>query len=187
VVQVQHYPTRNIDMYWRVKLETKERNYSEQEYGVQQLEEYRNFRVRYNISIRPESRFEFKTRIEYVNYKEEYSEAEHGFLLTQVINYRPSKLPLRLSTHFAIFNTDTYNARLYSWEPDVLYAFSVPAYYSQGTRVALLLKYDAFNNFSIWLRFANTFYYDKDVIGSGLSEVQGNNKSEVKFQIRYTF
>jgi hypothetical protein len=187
VLQVQYYPARNVDMYWRIKFETKEKNYSDQEYGVQQLEEYYNFRVRYNIGIRPESRIEFKTRIEYVMYKQEFSEAEHGFLLTQVINYRPFKIPLRLATHFALFNTDTYNARLYSWEPDVLYAFSVPAYYSQGARVALLLKYDIIDNFSVWLRYANTFFYDKDVIGSGLSEVQGNNKSEVKFQLRYTF
>jgi hypothetical protein len=187
MVQVQHYPTRTIEMYWRFKFEQKEKNYSNQEYGVQQLENYNNVRVRYNIAIRPNSQIEFKTRLEYSLYKLEHGEPEQGFMIAQDVNYKPSDIPLRLAVHFALFNTDTYNARIYSWEPDVLYAFSIPAYYSQGTRLALLINYAFPNNLSIWLRFSDTFFYDKDVISSGLNEIDGKHKSEIKLQLRYKF
>ena len=43
------------------------------------------------------------------------------------------KEQLRLSARYAIFNTDSYDTRIYAYEKDVLYAFSVPALYATGS------------------------------------------------------
>jgi len=89
-----------------------------------------------------------------------------------------------MNLRFAVFDTDTYNARIYAYESDMLYNFSIPAYYSQGTRFYLNLKYSVTKYLDFWIRYSQSYYSDLDVISSGLSEIQGNTKSEIKAQIR---
>lgn len=92
-----------------------------------------------------------------------------------------------MSSRFALFDTDTYEERLYAYESDVLYAFSIPSYYYKGSRFYLMGKYSIGRRIDIWLRYAITHYANKQVIGSGLDEIQGNNKSEIKVQLRFRF
>src|SRR5690606_33466898 len=42
---------------------------------------------------------------------------------------------LRLSSRIGIFDCDDYDNRQYAYEKDLLYAFSIPAFYNKGTRV----------------------------------------------------
>ena len=39
----------------------------------------------------------------------------------------------------------------------------------------------------VWLRYGLTYYENVDVISSGLEEITGNTKSDVKFQVRFKF
>ncbi|PLX06078.1 MAG: hypothetical protein C0596_16445 [Marinilabiliales bacterium] len=50
LVQVSHYPKRNLDMYVRFKYETKEKNNSDIEYGVRPLDSYVSAKFRYQIN-----------------------------------------------------------------------------------------------------------------------------------------
>ncbi len=88
---------------------------------------------------------------------------------------------------YAIFDTNSWDERLYAYENDVLYAFSIPAYYDKGNRYYFMLKWDAADWLDCRLRFAQTVFFDKEVIGSGTDEIEGNHKSEVKVQLRMKF
>jgi hypothetical protein len=81
------------------------------------------------------------------------------------------------------FETDGYNSRLYAYENDVLYSYSIPVFFDKGYRYYLTLNYDLTNKVSIWL--GARIYRDKNLIGSGLDEITGNKKTEPKFQVRY--
>jgi hypothetical protein len=108
-----------------------------------------------------------------------------GYLLSQSLRATiPTfgKYPLTATFCFAIFDTDDYNARIYSYESDMLYAFSIPAFYDRGTHVYLLLRYAIGKYFDFRVKYSATRYTDKTVIGSGLSEIQGNRHSEWKAQ-----
>ena len=94
---------------------------------------------------------------------------------------------LRLSARYALFDTDDYDTRQYVFEQDVLYAFSVPALYGRGTRAYLLAQIQATRHLTLWLRYADTHYRHQNTIGSGLDEIQGNARNEVKAQMRYRF
>ena len=69
----------------------------------------------------------------------------------------------------------------------MLYAFSIPAYNNRGTRTYLTVKYRLMSGIDLWLRYGLTYYDNVDVISSGLEEIQGNHKQEVKAQIRFKF
>jgi hypothetical protein len=85
------------------------------------------------------------------------------------------------------FETDGYNSRLYAYENDVLYSFSIPVFYDKGYRYYVNLNYDINKKLSIWLKWAQTVYKGKILIGSGLDEIEGNRKTEIKLQAMYKF
>lgn len=185
-LQADYAPTRNVSMYFRFKNETKEKNLSDDTPSPVDLENYALLKARYHISYQLSKTLEMKNRIEYARYTEDAGVEEEGFMFYQDVIYKPKKVPLSLSFRYAIYNT-SYNTRMYAYENDILYAFSIPAYYDKGTRTYLTLKYTIAKGVDIWLRYGQFYYADKDVIGSGLTEIQGKTKSEVKAQVRIKF
>lgn len=115
------------------------------------------------------------------------STSEVGFALTQDVSYRPSRLPMQLSARFAIFDTPSWNSRIYSYESDMLYAFSVPAYYSRGTRMFVLLRYSPLRWADVYVRYAQTYFSQVEELGAGADLVQGNTRSELKLMLRLRF
>jgi hypothetical protein len=107
--------------------------------------------------------------------------------LYQDVGCSPFRIPLSLTFRYAIYQTASYNTRIYTYESDVLNAFSVPALYDKGTRIYAMLQYEFSPNLECWLRYAQTYYADKTEIGSGMDQIAGNTKSEVKFQVRWKF
>ena len=95
--------------------------------------------------------------------------------------------PYTASMRLQYFETNGYNSRLYAYENDVLYSFSIPVFYDKGYRYYLNINYDINSKLSVWIKWAQTIYKDKNLIGSGLDEIKGSFKSEIKLQAMYKF
>jgi len=178
---------RNINMYFRYKHELKPQNLDCENQTIEAVGTTIISKFRYHISYEVAKNISLRNRIEYMIFDEENKSRELGYLLFQDIRYQFSKTPLSLVFRYAIFDTESWNSRIYTYENDVLYAFSVPAFYSKGTRTYLLLKYSPYNKISFWLRLSRTYYSDKETIGSGLDEIDGNTKTELKMMCRIKF
>lgn len=105
-----------------------------------------------------------------------------GFLFTQDLNLTIEKWKGGGKLRFAIFNTDSYEEKIGSYEQDLLYTFTVNNYYGRGVRYYLILFYQyRFVNFQV--KFSQTYWDGKNAIGSGNTLIKGNTKSELKAQI----
>ena len=89
---------------------------------------------------------------------------------------------LAVHARIAYFDTDRYDERLYAYENDLYYAFTVGSYYYKGIRGYLMLRYK-YKWVSLWLRLARTHYIDREKIGSGLNQIDAPHKTEIKAQI----
>ncbi|GAB3228238.1 helix-hairpin-helix domain-containing protein [Hymenobacter seoulensis] len=127
-----------------------------------------------------------RTRLQGTEYREDEGPARHGYVLAQDITLHPARR-LRLSARYALFDTDDYDTRQYVFEQDVLYAFSIPVLSGQGTRTYVLAQVDINRHLTLWLRYADTHYRHQNTVGSGLDEIQGARRSEIKSQLRYRF
>ncbi|RSK40872.1 ComEA family DNA-binding protein [Hymenobacter perfusus] len=127
-----------------------------------------------------------RTRVQGTAYREDVGPARHGYVLAQDVTVQPLRR-LRLSARYALFDTDDYDTRQYVFEQDVLYAFSVPVLYGQGTRAYVLAQVEVNRHLTLWLRYADTHYRHQRTVGSGLEEIQGARRSDVKAQLRYRF
>lgn len=109
-----------------------------------------------------------------------------GILMYQDLAFSFRRPQLSLHLRLAYFDTDSYDERLYAYENDVYYAFTIGSYYYQGIKAYLMLRYKI-QRFSIWLRIARTRYLDRQEISSGLTEIDKPHKTEVKVQGMYRF
>lgn len=180
--QLDYNPTRTLSMYLKLKNEEKQVNKSS-DTGIDEINSQKTFKIRYHVNYRINENLSLKNRVETSTFKErDYS--SYGYLIYQDIFYDFKKIPLSLNIRYAIFDTDSYDSRIYAYESDILYAFSIPAYYSKGTRMYLNLKYTLADFMDIWVKYSQTYYSDKDEISSGLTQINGNTKSEIKVQLR---
>jgi hypothetical protein len=93
--------------------------------------------------------------------------------------------PLALNLRFQYFETGDYNSRLYAFENDVLYSFSIPPFYDKGIRSYVNVNYDVSKKLTIWVRLARTMYASRTTVGSGNDEITGNHRTDYKFQLMY--
>jgi hypothetical protein len=121
------------------------------------------------------------------NDKNNRAKAEKGFLSFFDLLYKPLLSPYVAVLRLQYFEADSYDSRLYAYENDVLYSYSIPAFNDRGFRYYLTFNYDINNRISFWLRWAQTIYRDKTTVGAGPDKITGNNKSEIKLQARWFF
>ena len=187
LTQMNYTPSKKINMYVQMRQRDKFKNTMEDVDDIDFVVATKQFNYRYNVSYSISPSIILRNRVDFVTYQIGENNREKGYLIYQDVIYKALSSPVSFSFRYALFDTDTYNSRIYTYENDVLYAFSIPAYYYRGSRTYLTLGYNGKKNIDVWIRYAQTFYNNRDVIGSGLEEIQGNTRSEVKAQIRFKF
>jgi hypothetical protein len=178
-------PNKKLNLYAAFHEKHKARNEPESAFPVPRVLGTIRRTAMINFEYEVPLSFSVRTRLQGGNFRFEGKSGSSGFTIVQDISYRISKL--ELSTRIAFFNTDDYDSRQYVYEKDMLYAFSLPAYYDQGTRHYLMLRYPLSKKMKLWFRWSQTRYAKMDKISSGLNQIQGKNRSELKAQVIYQF
>ncbi len=106
------------------------------------------------------------------------SSTEFGYMISQSLSYRRTK-SLTADAYLAWFNADTYNARLYSYERNLLSTFYMPSFYGKGIRLALSAKYQLLPGLALSVKLGHTRYFNRDTIGSGTELIDGNRRTDL--------
>ena len=121
-------------------------------------------------------------RLELHNVK--VSEWKRGYLFFVDFILQSPEKPYSISTRFALFNTDNFDTRIYAYERDVYFSYSIRPYFYQGQKIYLNLKWRMKRFFTFSFRFSHVSYPYLQSIGSGNDEINRNNRSEITFQLR---
>ena len=185
--QINYTPTKKIDMYFRFRHRTKFENSTIDNF-YDYLVPYIQYNYRYNLSVQLTPDIKLKSRIEYTHVDKAQQPDEDGAVFAQDIIYKKMKFPLTFTVRYALFDTRGYDSRVYVYENDVLYGYSVPALYQKGQRVYFIINWDVTRKFEIWVRLAQTLYDNQVVQSEGsLNQINGNTKTELKLQARLKF
>jgi len=183
--QINYQLTRNSILTFKLHVENKAKDYV-----VGQLIKTANYEktsYRLNYDYHPIENISCRNRLEWLVIDQPYASSKKGFVIFQDINYAFRRIPIKASVHYAIFDTDDWESRIYAYEQDILYGFSIPAYYMKGRRSCLTLKYAMTPKCSLWLRAAQTTYENLSTIGSGDAEIKGSTKTDFKIQLQFKF
>ena len=82
----------------------------------------------------------------------------YGVSLLQDIEYKIPTVPIVLQLRMQAFDARQWNNRIYIYENDVLYAYSIPFVYGLGARFWLNARYKINDTFSLYLRASETIY-----------------------------
>lgn len=186
-VQLNHKINRKADTYLRFRTKTKMTNNNNPWNSIDYISEYTKTSTRFHINYLVSPTFEFRDRIELILYDEGLNIDNQGFMIYHDVVYKPITKPFEITFRYAIFDSDSYDSRIYAYENDVLYAFSIPAFSDKGSRIYLLFRLKATESINLWLRFAQTWYANRETIGSGSETINGNKKTDIKIQMQWNF
>lgn len=184
MIQPTYKPSRSLEIYARFREQLRQKNSRETDGTITPIEDVlqRNYRINFNYKVSDAVRL--KSRIEYVTVDRPSVGQEDGIIFTQDILFKPKSFPLDVSLRYALFDTDSYDTRIYTYENNALYVFSVPAYFYRGSRAYVLVRYTFLRRFDLWVRYAQNIYINRTVQGSGAEEILGNTRSELTVQLR---
>jgi hypothetical protein len=184
--QLTYTPSKTFEAYFRYRERSKPENELGNENPVDVLCKVvqRNYRI--NLRYKNSMNASFSSRVEWVTYFKEGSNTEHGFMISQEAEVKINR-KISAGATYVLFDTDSYNSRIYAFEADVPYSYYIPFYYYRGNRYVLNLHYNITRGIDFWLRYSQTRYSNLSVIGSGLDEIDGSTKSEIKLQLRFSF
>ncbi|HRD51157.1 MAG TPA: hypothetical protein PKY96_00770 [Flavobacteriales bacterium] len=187
LAQVNWRPSRKVELYARVRHQDRARNTSADVRGIDPLVRVEQTNYRVNVSAKVSNSITLRTRVETIDFQRGSAPLQHGFLLYQDVVHRPLSSPLELTARFAVFESDGYDARLYAFENDLIGVFAIPAYYGRGIRWYGMARLTPLRRVDVWLRYGAWIYRDQTSISSGLQEITGNVRSDLKAQVRWLF
>lgn len=162
------------------RTETDEENSSNEEV-IRKLTTEKLYQYRIQFDYRILKNLRFRTRLELRNFEKE-NVSSNGFMMYQDLYWDVNE-KLNFKTRFALFNTESYDSRIYAYENDMRYQFTVPAYSDEGSRFYVLVNYKPAPRVTLSLRYAQTYWVDERTIGTGTDSYTGNTRSEIKSQL----
>lgn len=177
-----YQPVRNMLLYAQARRESKMRNASSGITYDQVLGVKDNYACHIEVGLR--DRLRLRTKVQASRFAEG-DVVTHGIALSQDVRVEWKRL--EIVGRYALFDTDNYDNRLYSYENDVLLAYSMPAYNGTGIRKMIMARVDLSRHLTLWARYAETTISAPEELSPVAATPRHTVDREVRFQLRIQF
>ncbi|WP_231862210.1 helix-hairpin-helix domain-containing protein [Rufibacter sp. DG15C] len=184
LLRLQFVPSKTTLLYAQFQQERKARNETAEGNALAQVTETQSQRLLLLLDVSPLPSLRLRSRVQMSQFQQS-GEKQKGYLMAQDVTW--DRNSTRLSARYSLFDTDGYDARQYAPEQDVLYAFSIPVFTGTGTHVYLLAQHQLNQHLDVWAKLSLTQYRNQYTVSSGLEEIQGPRRTDVRVQVRYRF
>jgi len=110
--------------------------------------------------------------------------ARFGWLIVQRLNWQLHPR-VSLTGSMALFDTNDFSTRLYTYERDLRYAFRVPALFGRGERSYAFARIKLRDGIMVEAKYSVTRYDDRDQIRSGLQQLSSNRIRSLGIQLHW--
>lgn len=184
--QVDYALSSSLSFYIRYKYKQKEKNRQQEDTQEVSILPYSQQRLRMQMLCTLTPALSMRTSADIVLYEQE-QQKNRGWMAAQMVSWKPISIPFQTDLYAAFFQTDDYQTRIYSYEKNILYAFNMPSFYGKGIRLAASVRWDILKQLSLSAKLGYTYYMDRDVIGTDLEEINGNQKMDLYALLRWKF
>lgn len=183
--RLTYSPNQKLVAYLNYRRKQKQQNNDNTKITALDEVNYQDFR--FDISYPFSPNITFRNRAEVVKYQKGSPAAEYGLMVNQDVLFRPKTSKISANCRLAWFHTASYDSRIYSFENDVLYSYTILPLQHTGFRTFLNAQYTFNKGLDAWFRYSAYLYHGEKTVGSGLDLIEGNKKSEIRLQMRYRF
>ncbi len=184
--KMEYYEKRKLNAYIQYRVEQKQRNGNNILDKIDPLIFTTQHRARFHISHILSKNLRLRNRFE-VSYFKLDNVATRGYMIYQDIIYKPIGKSYSFSARYAMFDTDGFNTRIYTYENDILYEFSIPFYADKGIRYYINWRQKFGRHLAFEFRYAKTSFQNRESISSSGQFIDGNQRSEIKALMKYKF
>ncbi len=192
-IQITYQPSRTIEWYGRIKFESRAVTTKAADLAIKYPESVPKEQLRLHTNFVVNPRLTLRHRIELLWFDRKGAGKEEGFLSYLECFYRNVFRTTDINLRVQYFETSGYNSRVYAYENDLAYTFSIPFFYETGFRYYVNFNWEtslrkaAINRNPVtlkcWCKWGQLLYPGKTSIGSGLETINCNKKTELKLQI----
>ncbi len=184
LARLSYQPQKSLHASIQMKQERKMRNSATEEATgpTFRLDPILKNQIQANLELGISPEFFFQSRILWNQVNVDQSKTQ-GWMLLQDISFKGEKW--KLTARMALFDTETFDNRLYAYEHNALGAFAIPSFSGKGSRQYLLVQYRIHPKLNAYLRIAQTRYADREVISSGMQEITGPKQTDTALVLRY--
>lgn len=177
---------RNSHFELRYRIKRKEQNASYPDENSRTVLPYTMQKIRLRYNHEQNSGWNSRTSIDVALYRQKHFPVEKGLMISQHIGYRGNR---KIEGDFfaGYFKSDTYAARLYSYEKNIFASFYMPSFYGEGVRLAISGRYNITSKLSFSAKIGHTRYFDRATIGSGTEQIDGNRRTDLFTYLRWRF
>ena len=187
LAQLTYTPSKKTELYFRYKQTVKQENIPGGITQIDRLRERAQNNYRFNANYKVSASVTLQSRVEFNVVQLEGSANDNGYVLLQDVSYHPLSKPYSFSLRYGLFDTDTYDSRIYTFEAEMPGVSLIPAYYYRGSRFYILARYNIMHGVSFWVRYGRYYYSNQKTVGSSLDEINSNHKSELQMQLKFSF
>lgn len=184
LVRATYQPSKASLLYFQYKVETKEKNATDISSPLDVTKEAIKRNFLFHMEIKATKNFSLRSRVQFSSYHHGITKSS-GYAIMQELDY--AFHPFSISLRYTLFDSDDFENRQYMYEKDVLYTFSIPAYYGQGTRTYFIIKFNLFKNVDAWVKYSQTTYANNKTYQADFSDETSPSSSDLRIQLRYTF
>lgn len=184
LLQPQYAPSKKLSMYWQLKYEDKEDAQLTDSPQFQIINTQRA-NIRYHISAQLTEYISIQSRFASTHVL--HLPGENGYLIFQDLKAKMFGGKLTATLRYAIYNTASYESRVYAYESDVLYLSSTPAFFGSGSRSYINGSYAVTDAITLYCKLAYTKSFDSETLGSALDMIDADHKTDVHLQLRVKF
>jgi hypothetical protein len=186
-VQVFYEPNKSLLFNSRFRYQNKPINFNPSDLTMNPVIDRPKKALRSQVNYTLSKSITLRSRVELLWLDQKGTHPEKGFLAYVDFIYKPPSYRLSGNLRLAAFNTGSYDSRIYAFENDVLYSYSIPVFFDKGYRWYLNMRYKMNRQFSVWTRIDQIIYKGKSEIGSGLDMIKGNKKTGLKLELTLDF
>lgn len=110
-----------------------------------------------------------------------FNKSKNGYLLLQDIQIYLQKPQISFITRFALFDSPGYDERVYAYENDLNYCFTIYNHYRKGVRYYFIIKYDL-DWILFQIKFSQTLFENGILYNYEEGIIDPESKKEVKGQ-----
>ncbi len=182
LIRCQYVPNKksHINLFWRIR--SRQINEQNQAKSTHSLIDEIKHTLGISAKWQGEENIILQSRVQYSQVLLN-SITTQGILASNQVSFDLDFIKMTLS--MAIFNTDDFENRQFKYERDLPYSLSIPFFDGLGTRWYCLTRLRISNQVDFWLRIAQTYYRDRDQVGSGLDTIEGSKRTDISLQLRY--
>ena len=174
-IRIRYLPDEKVTIETKYNYKVSAFNQQEAS-GIKKQEDFVSRSIKAVVRYSPNEKMTLGTR---VDFKTTRPGDGRGILLMQDLNYRFSNFPVSIWFRYCIFKTNGWDSRIYTYENDLLYNFSIPALSGEGNRSYIMVNWEIGRFADFRIKYAFTGLVEKSVYSS--------ETNEIRIQVRMRF